>query len=177
MQQSRWSHFSVNRTHHLLSFATKMSTLGDWCAGVSMLDLCLPNCSWVESISLDLFPWDAGLDEEDVSRGSNNKNNNNFADNLFRKKDRMSYTATKVSIPNPVALLKIKRIQQRDKTSVGNTSNNATSINNNNINNINNNSNTNNNISNVNNNNSSVCYNVLTDETADEEIATSKNLL
>lgn len=34
----------------------------DWFLGVSGLDLCLENCSWAESRTLDLFPWDAGTD-------------------------------------------------------------------------------------------------------------------
>lgn len=34
----------------------------DWFVGVSRLELCLDNGSWVESKVLDLFPWDAGTD-------------------------------------------------------------------------------------------------------------------
>lgn len=30
--------------------------------GVSGLDLCLKNCSWVESKVVDLYPYDAGTD-------------------------------------------------------------------------------------------------------------------
>lgn len=30
--------------------------------GVSGLDLCLKDCSWVESKVIDLFPYDAGTD-------------------------------------------------------------------------------------------------------------------
>ena len=30
--------------------------------GVSGLDLCLPDCSWVERKMIDLYPYDAGTD-------------------------------------------------------------------------------------------------------------------
>ena len=30
--------------------------------GVSKLDLCLPNCTWVETHKEDLYPFDAGTD-------------------------------------------------------------------------------------------------------------------
>jgi hypothetical protein len=35
----------------------------DWIVGVSSLELCLRNCSWVESKILNLYPWDAGTDD------------------------------------------------------------------------------------------------------------------
>lgn len=34
----------------------------DWGVGVSRLNLCLPDCSWVRERSFDLYPWDAGTD-------------------------------------------------------------------------------------------------------------------
>ena len=34
----------------------------DWIVGVSGLELCLSNCSWVTSKELFLYPWDAGVD-------------------------------------------------------------------------------------------------------------------
>jgi len=34
----------------------------DWIVGVSGLELCLPNCSWVEHKVLNLKPWDVGTD-------------------------------------------------------------------------------------------------------------------
>ncbi|KAG8231524.1 hypothetical protein J437_LFUL008065 [Ladona fulva] len=35
----------------------------DWIVGVSGLELCLRNCSWVESLKFNLYPWDAGTDD------------------------------------------------------------------------------------------------------------------
>ena len=43
----------------------QVSMLGpspDWIVGVSGLELCLPNCTWVENKELFLYPWDAGVD-------------------------------------------------------------------------------------------------------------------
>jgi hypothetical protein len=34
----------------------------DWIVGVSGLELCRSNCSWVESKELFLYPWDSGVD-------------------------------------------------------------------------------------------------------------------
>ncbi|KAL9692241.1 hypothetical protein quinque_015842 [Culex quinquefasciatus] len=34
----------------------------DWIVGVSGLELCLTNCSWIENKILNLYPWDAGTD-------------------------------------------------------------------------------------------------------------------
>lgn len=30
--------------------------------GVSKVDLCLQNCTWADSMTIDLYPWDAGTD-------------------------------------------------------------------------------------------------------------------
>ena len=43
----------------------KVSMLGpspDWIVGVSGLELCQKNCTWLESKELFLYPWDAGVD-------------------------------------------------------------------------------------------------------------------
>ena len=34
----------------------------DWLGGVSKLSLCLPNCTWIENVMQDLYPFDAGTD-------------------------------------------------------------------------------------------------------------------
>lgn len=34
----------------------------DWVVGVSGLNLCQKDCSWVENKVVDLFPYDAGTD-------------------------------------------------------------------------------------------------------------------
>lgn len=53
--------FRMDPTNHLLSLVSKMIPSPDWIVGVSMENLCLTNCSWVDSRVVDLYPWDAGV--------------------------------------------------------------------------------------------------------------------
>lgn len=39
-----------------------MSPSPDWVVGVSKLNLCQRDCSWLRSMTIDLYPWDAGTD-------------------------------------------------------------------------------------------------------------------
>ncbi|XP_034478819.1 spondin-1 isoform X1 [Drosophila innubila] len=54
--------FRVDSNHHLISLVSMVDPSPDWIVGVSGLELCLPNCSWVESKVHNLYPWDAGTD-------------------------------------------------------------------------------------------------------------------
>ncbi len=54
--------FTVSKSHHLLSFATMIGPSPDWLSGVSRLNLCLPNCTWLDTYSEELFLFDAGTD-------------------------------------------------------------------------------------------------------------------
>ncbi|CAH2062716.1 unnamed protein product, partial [Iphiclides podalirius] len=54
--------FSVDRRRHYLSLASMFGPSPDWVVGVSGLELCNKDCSWVESKTIDLFPYDAGTD-------------------------------------------------------------------------------------------------------------------
>lgn len=54
--------FRVDPNHHLVSFVSMIDPSPDWFLGVAGLELCLPNCSWIENKVLDLYPWDAGTD-------------------------------------------------------------------------------------------------------------------
>ncbi|KAK0394261.1 hypothetical protein QR680_000658 [Steinernema hermaphroditum] len=54
--------FNVNNYHHLVSLASMFGPSPDWCVGVSAINLCLPDCSWVEERVFDLLPFDAGTD-------------------------------------------------------------------------------------------------------------------
>ncbi|XP_046394012.1 spondin-1-like isoform X2 [Ischnura elegans] len=55
--------FRVDNKHHLMSLVSMLVPSPDWIVGVSGLELCLRNCSWVESKVLNLYPWDAGTDD------------------------------------------------------------------------------------------------------------------
>ncbi|XP_037945543.1 spondin-1-like [Teleopsis dalmanni] len=54
--------FRVDSKHHLISLVSMIDPSPDWIVGVSGLELCLPNCSWVENKIHNLYPWDAGTD-------------------------------------------------------------------------------------------------------------------
>ena len=54
--------FRVDKSHHLLSFVSKMIPSPDWVVGVSKENLCLPNCTWMENRVIDLYPWDLGIE-------------------------------------------------------------------------------------------------------------------
>lgn len=55
--------FRVDRMHHLMSLVSMIDPSPDWFVGVSGLELCLPNCSWIEHKQLNLYPYDAGTDD------------------------------------------------------------------------------------------------------------------
>lgn len=54
--------FRVDPINHLVSFVSMIDPSPDWFVGVSGLELCLPNCTWIENKVLELYPWDAGTD-------------------------------------------------------------------------------------------------------------------
>lgn len=56
------SNFRVDRQHHKLSVVSMFGPSPDWVVGVSGLNLCTAECSWTDSLDIDLFPWDAGTD-------------------------------------------------------------------------------------------------------------------
>lgn len=56
------SHFRVDRKHNKLSLVSMFGPSPDWVVGVSGLNLCNRDCTWVPSLDIDLFPWDSGTD-------------------------------------------------------------------------------------------------------------------
>lgn len=54
--------FRVDSKHHLVSLVSMIDPSPDWIVGVSGLELCLANCSWIDQKTLNLYPWDAGTD-------------------------------------------------------------------------------------------------------------------
>ncbi|XP_022913341.1 spondin-1 [Onthophagus taurus] len=54
--------FKVDRRHNLISLASMFGPTPDWVVGVNGLNLCLRNCTWIENLILDLYPYDAGTD-------------------------------------------------------------------------------------------------------------------
>lgn len=54
--------FRVDSEHHLVSLASAILPAPDWFVGVSGLELCLSNGSWIEEKIINLYPYDAGTD-------------------------------------------------------------------------------------------------------------------
>ncbi|XP_054736829.1 spondin-1 [Anastrepha obliqua] len=52
----------VDPHHHLISLASKIDPSPDWIVGVSGLELCMANCTWLEQKTVVLYPWDVGTD-------------------------------------------------------------------------------------------------------------------
>uniref|UniRef100_A0A170YBL3 Spondin-1 n=1 Tax=Triatoma infestans TaxID=30076 RepID=A0A170YBL3_TRIIF len=57
-----WAVLRVDPRRHLLSLASMFGPSPDWIVGISSLNLCLENCTWLESLEIDLYPYDAGTD-------------------------------------------------------------------------------------------------------------------
>lgn len=54
--------FRVDSGSHLISLASQIYPSPDWFIGVSALELCLSNGSWVQQKEMNLYPYDAGVD-------------------------------------------------------------------------------------------------------------------
>lgn len=57
-----YSVFRVDAQDHLVSVVSRIDPSPDWIVGVSGLNLCLENCSWVDYREVNLYPLDAGTD-------------------------------------------------------------------------------------------------------------------
>ncbi|PRD38258.1 UNVERIFIED_CONTAM: Spondin-1 [Trichonephila clavipes] len=62
VQGKTFAVFRVDKYHHLMSLLSMLGPSPDWIVGVSALELCLKNCSWVTEKVMNLYPWDAGTD-------------------------------------------------------------------------------------------------------------------
>ena len=56
-----FTQFQTDTSHHYVSFVSKLSPSPDWMVGVSMLDMCLSNCTWLAMKEVFLYPWDIGV--------------------------------------------------------------------------------------------------------------------
>uniref|UniRef100_A0A914ZKI1 Spondin-1 n=1 Tax=Parascaris univalens TaxID=6257 RepID=A0A914ZKI1_PARUN len=66
------SSFIVNKYHHLASLAAMFGPSPDWCVGISSVNLCLPDCTWVPERTFELLPFDAGTDNGPTYMSPNN---------------------------------------------------------------------------------------------------------
>ena len=57
--------FAIFRTdpkNHLVSLVSMLGPSPDWIVGVSALEMCQANCTWMDKKDIFLYPWDAGVD-------------------------------------------------------------------------------------------------------------------
>lgn len=54
--------FRVDRKHPKVSLVSMFGPSPDWVVGISGLNLCQEDCTWKDTIDMDLLPWDAGTD-------------------------------------------------------------------------------------------------------------------
>ncbi|CAF0985774.1 unnamed protein product [Didymodactylos carnosus] len=73
--KSTTGYFTTSRNHNFFSFVTMLGPSPDWIAGISGLDLCLPNCTWLDSYEESLYPVDAGTDMGVLYDGPKKPNN------------------------------------------------------------------------------------------------------
>ncbi|VDK86324.1 unnamed protein product [Onchocerca ochengi] len=66
------SSFVVNKYHHLASLAAMFGPSPDWCVGISSVNLCLPDCTWIPERMFELLPFDAGTDNGPTYMSPNN---------------------------------------------------------------------------------------------------------
>lgn len=60
---SSYAIFRVDKGSHLVSLVSKMIPSPDWIVGVSRMELCVFNCSWKQSRTINLYPRDVGIDD------------------------------------------------------------------------------------------------------------------
>jgi len=54
--------FRADPVHHLVSVVSMLGPSPDWLVGVSGLEVCQANCTWLDRKEVLLYPWDAGVD-------------------------------------------------------------------------------------------------------------------
>lgn len=62
MNSNATKKFRVDRQHNLLSLASMLGPSPDWFTGISKMNLCTRDCSWIENLTVDLPLFDAGTD-------------------------------------------------------------------------------------------------------------------
>ncbi|XP_067945663.1 spondin-1-like [Watersipora subatra] len=61
-ETQRSARFSTDNNRPYMSLLSMVGPSPDWCIGIDSLNMCLENCTWLESVDLELYPWDAGTD-------------------------------------------------------------------------------------------------------------------
>ncbi|XP_031783774.1 spondin-1 isoform X3 [Nasonia vitripennis] len=105
--------FRVDQMHHLMSLVSMIDPSPDWFVGVSGLELCLSNCSWIEHKELNLYPIDAGTDDgityESVDAQTEPRDVIRRITTTWPNDDRSPFYDDSAVDMNPLARLYLKR--------------------------------------------------------------------
>lgn len=63
VQGKTFAIFRTDPENHLVSLVSMLGPSPDWIVGISALELCLANCTWMDRQEILLYPWDAGVDD------------------------------------------------------------------------------------------------------------------
>jgi len=63
VQGKTFAIFRTDPKNHLVSLVSMLGPSPDWIVGISSLELCLANCTWLDKKEIPLYPWDAGVDD------------------------------------------------------------------------------------------------------------------
>ena len=63
VQGKTFAIFRTDPKNHLVSLVSMLGPSPDWIVGISALELCMANCTWLEKKEIPLYPWDAGVDD------------------------------------------------------------------------------------------------------------------
>ncbi|RCN25296.1 Spondin N protein, partial [Ancylostoma caninum] len=85
----------------------------DWCVGISSVNLCLPDCSWVAERTFDLLPFDAGTDSGPTYMSPNSPQEPRVPIRWITTKDDplSPFYSTETDVIPPVAKLILRRTE------------------------------------------------------------------
>ena len=63
VQGKTFAIFRTDPKNHLVSLVSMLGPSPDWIVGISSMELCLANCTWLDKKEIPLYPWDAGVDD------------------------------------------------------------------------------------------------------------------
>lgn len=105
--------FRVDRVHHKVSLASMFGPSPDWVVGISGLNLCNRDCSWKDSLDIDLYPWDAGTDNGITYMSPNSetfpRERMNRITTMFPEDPRQPFYNTRSTEMTPLARLYIRK--------------------------------------------------------------------
>ncbi|ODM96426.1 Spondin-1 [Orchesella cincta] len=110
--------FRADKEHNLISLVSKIAPSPDWFVGVSGLNLCMKNCSWLTNKVLPLYPWDAGTDNgiTYLSPKESTIPRDRIHGITWQEDDRSPFFDASGNMVKPFARLRISKQRSYEKT-------------------------------------------------------------